>query len=292
MFHTIHSDFLQVSIKQVGMELCSIKNKQTGTEYVWQGNPRYWTGQAPILFPIIGSLKHKKTVINGQQYAIPKHGILRNSTKTKLIHGDTDTVIFQFHWDDETLLLYPFKFVFEVAFQLKGKELEVSHTIRNQGNEEMPYNLGGHPAFNCPAKEGEEYNDYYIEFQYPENEVTWLLGSTGLISDQSKPMLENSSAIRLHGSLFDRDALIFRTLKSNYATLKSDVSGDILRVDFHEFPYLGIWAKPNAPFVCIEPWHGIADHESTSGNFLSKEKLRFLEAGSEETLSYSITILE
>ena len=141
-------------------------------------------------------------------------------------------------------------------------------------------------------RKGEAYTDYSMQFQYPETVESWLLNDDGLITDHSVPMLENSATLRLHGRLFDDDALIFRNLNSNHTTLRSDVSGGILRVDFHEFPYLGIWAKPNAPFVCIEPWHGIADLESSNRQFLSKEKLRIVEAETEETLSYSITILE
>ncbi len=292
MIHTIQSGHLEVSIKQVGMELSSIKNKQTDTEYLWQGDPQYWSGQAPILFPIIGLLKENSTIINGKEYAIPKHGFVRHSSKTVVVHKEIDKIGFQLNWDEELLQVFPFKFQFEVTFQVTGKKLNIAHTIRNLGDTELLYNLGGHPAFNCPLTEDEEYTDYSIQFEYPETEESWLLNDDGLITDHSIPMLENNSTLRLHRSLFDDDALIFRNLKSNHATLTSDITGDILRVDFHEFPYLGIWAKPNAPFVCIEPWHGIADVESSNRQFLMKEKLRHIKPGEEESLSYSITILQ
>ena len=292
MIHTIQSDHLEVSIKQVGMELSSIKNKQTYTEYLWQGDPQYWSGQAPILFPIIGLLKENSTIIDGNEYAIPKHGFVRHSSKPVVVRKETDTIVFQMNWDEETLQVFPFKFEFEVTFRIIGRKLNIAHTIRNLGDTKLPYNLGGHPAFNCPLTEEEEYTDYSIQFEHPETEKSWLLNDEGLITNHSVPMLENSSALRLHGSLFNDDALIFRNLKSNHATLTSDISGDILRVDFHEFPYLGIWAKPNAPYVCIEPWHGIADVASSNRQFLTKEKLRHVKPGEEETLSYSITILQ
>lgn len=292
MISSIESKLLRVSIRQQGIELSSIKNKKTGTEYMWQGNPEYWSGQAPVLFPIIGSLKNGSTHINGADYRIPKHGIIRHSKKPKIIQKAADSITYQVRWDKESLAVYPFKFEFEVAFQLKEKQLTIAHTIRNLGSEELPYNVGGHPAFNCPVHDNEQYFDYSIQFQHPEYLDSWLLDNLGLVTDQSVNMLKNSSSLRLNPTLFDNDALIFRSIKSHHATLRSDISGDILRVDFHEFPYLGIWAKPGAPFVCIEPWHGITDHISSGSKFLQKEKLRILEPNSEETLRYQITILE
>lgn len=259
---------------------------------MWQGNPEYWSGQAPVLFPIIGSLKNGSTHINGADYKIPKHGIIRHSTKPKIIQKAPDSITYQVRWDKESLAVYPFKFEFEVAYQLKEKQLTIAHTIRNLGSEELPYNVGGHPAFNCPVHEDEKYSDYSIQFQHPEYLDSWLLDNLGLVTDRSVNMLKNSPSLRLNTTLFDNDALIFRSIKSHHATLRSDITGDILRVDFQEFPYLGIWAKPGAPFVCIEPWHGITDHIFSDGKFLQKEKLRILESNSEETLRYQITILE
>jgi galactose mutarotase-like enzyme len=292
MIHSIQSDALEVSIQQKGIELSSIKNKHTGTEYMWQADPKFWTGQAPVLFPIIGSLKDQLTMINGTEYHIPKHGIVRHSTKPTITNHTTESITFRLHWDDETLSVYPFRFVLDVTFKLEGNQLDVSHTIRNLDVKVMPYNLGAHPAFNCPLRNDEQYSDYSIKFEHVEDVHSWLIDNAGLLTDSSIPMLENSRELKLHEHMFDDDALIFTSLKSNNVTLKSEALGEILRVDFHDFPYLGIWAKPGAPFVCIEPWHGITDHQHTDGQFLSKEKLRMLKPGTEESLSYQITILE
>lgn len=291
MIHSIQSDVLEVSIQQKGIELSSIKNKHNGTEYMWQADPKFWTGQAPVLFPIIGSLKDQKTMIHDTEYHIPKHGIVRHSTKPTITNHTTNSITFRLHWDDETLSVYPFRFVLDVTFKLEGNQLDVSHTIGNLGDKVIPYNLGAHPAFNCPLRNDEQYSDYSIKFEHVEDEHSWLIDNAGLLTDSSIPMLENSRELKLHEHLFDDDALIFTSLKSKNVTLKSEALGEILRVDFHDFPYLGIWAKPGAPFVCIEPWHGITDHQHTDGHFLSKKKLRMLKPGTEETLSYQITIL-
>ncbi len=292
MIHSIQSDYLQVSIKQKGMELSSIKNLETGKEYLWQGDPQFWTGQAPILFPIIGLLKDGSTKINGSDYAIPKHGIVRNSEKPIVIESKSDSITFQLKWDDESLTVYPFKFVLEISFNIIGKQLTINHLVRNKGDVEMPFHLGGHPAFNCPIDDQTPYSDYYIEFEHSENSQSSLLDESGLITNNSKPVFNNSNVLRLSESIFDEDALIFRDLNSKSAVLNNRKAGQILKVDFSDFPYLGIWAKPKAPYVCIEPWIGIADHVDTNGEFVNKEDVRILEPAAEQGFRYSITILE
>ncbi len=292
MIYNIQSDKFQVSIHQSGLELSSIKHKKTGTEYLWQGDSNYWTGQAPVLFPIIGALKNGTTLFDGKPYQIPKHGIIRHSTKAKVTEHLDDSITFQFHWDEETLHQFPFRFIFNLSFSLKGNQLNVTHTIHNADKEPMPYQLGAHPAFNCPLNNQGEYSDYFLEFPVNETAQTWLIDDNGLLTDSTEPIFDSSKILRLHNHLFDNDALIFKDLNSKSVTLKSDELGEILRVDFDDFPYLGIWAKPGAPFICIEPWHGITDHQNTDGNFLSKEKLRFLEPENEETLGYQITLFD
>ncbi|MGB0346822.1 MAG: aldose 1-epimerase family protein [Balneolaceae bacterium] len=291
MTHTIKSDYLQVSIKQKGMELCSIKNLETNKEYLWQGDSQFWTGQAPNLFPIIGLLKDHRTKIDGVEYAIPKHGIVRHSEKAVVLNHDSNSITFQLKWDHQTLKVYPFRFVLELTFRIDGNRLDLHHLVKNEGDISMGFHLGGHPAFNCPVSDEVKYSDYSIEFEHLENSVSWLLNDDGLITDQSKPIFDNSSVLRLNEHLFDEDALIFRDLKSRIATLKSAHSGSILRVEYSDFPYLGIWAKPKAPYVCIEPWIGIADHVNSNGDFMTKEALQLLEPKSEKEFQYSITIL-
>lgn len=292
MIFTISSPQLEVSIKQTGIELCSIKSKVTGKEFMWQGDPAFWANHAPVLFPIIGALKGGVTTIDGKEYPIPKHGLLRYSEKPTLKEQGDDYVTFQLHWDEETLKLFPYKFVFEVTFSVDGSSLNISHKVINEDEKELFYNLGGHPAFNCPLEDYEVYEDYYLEFEQSETLDTWLLDDSGLVTDTPKPVINNSKILPLTTSLFDDDALIFRNLKSRKVTLKSRKSGDALSIHFDGFPYLGIWAKPGAPFVCIEPWHGLTDHAESDGPFASKELLRSLAPGEKETMAYQINLPE
>ncbi|PZX54063.1 aldose 1-epimerase family protein [Algoriphagus chordae] len=292
MIHQLESEELSISVNQTGIELSSIKSKSSQVEYLWQGNPSIWSGQSPILFPIIGALKDGYMIYKEQKYRMPKHGFLRHSTKPILKASTDNSLLFSLSWDEESLLQYPFKFEFEVEFRLKGKTIEIAHHISNHGDESMYYSVGGHPAFNCPLQPGESYEEYSLEFSQPETDAIWLVNDDGLISDRTQAFLENSCSIQLQEHIFDKDALIFKNLKSREVTLTHKDKGAILRVKFDDFDYLGIWAKPGAPFVCIEPWIGIGDSSDSNNEFEAKEGLLKLEPMQTETKSYSIRVLD
>lgn len=290
MKYSISNDLLSVAVQKNGIELCSIFNKRNDKEYMWQGDPEIWANHAPVLFPVVGMQKNGETLIDGRFYAMPKHGLIRGSDKPELIEQTESSLTFRFSWDKDTLKLFPFKFLVDSVFVIKKNVLTVSHQVTNLDEKDLPYNFGEHPAFNCPLFEGEVYEDYHIELEKTENLKTFLINDEGLLTGESLPCLENSKTIALHKNLFDRDALIFKDQRSRKASLVSRNHGAVLTVDFPEFPYLGIWAKPAAPFVCIEPWHGVTEHKDSDQDFYKKEKLRILKPNESRTHSYSITI--
>ncbi len=291
MHHTIESTLLRVQVNLKGMELSSIQSKASGQEYLWQGDPQFWTGQAPILFPIIGALKDGKTSFAGKDYALPKHGFVRNSDLPKLVRKEENLLVFRIESNAETFAVYPFDFSFEVSFLLEGNRLEISHQVFNTGDKELFYSLGGHPAFNCPLLAGEKWEDYQIEFPEQETDHTWMITPQGLIGEMGERLLDNTREIRLHAHIFDHDALIFKNLKSREVSLSHRDKGPILKMEFGDFDYLGIWAKPGATFVCLEPWLGIADSVDHSGLLREKEGIRKLEPGKSEVKKYSVEIL-
>ena len=292
MKYTIESKDLVIEVNSQGMELSSIKSNSTDTEYIWQGDPHIWKGQSPVLFPIIGALKKGFTIINGNKYEMPKHGLVRDSNKPKLI-GKTDTSLtFRFSYDQETMLNYPFKFQLDIIFTLQSKTLQVKHIISNLGEEAMFYSIGAHPAFKCPLREGEEYQDYYLEFEKKETASTQIVEVNGLIRLDQKPVLSNTHKLQLSKQLFDEDALIFKNLKSRKVSLSHKTRGAIVTMKFEDFHYLGIWAKPAAPFVCIEPWLGIGDPINSNQKFEEKEGILKLDPHQNESKSYEITIVE
>lgn len=290
--HTIKNKFLQVSVKETGAELCSIKSVYSGKEYVWQANPEVWSSHAPNLFPVIGCLKDGGFLYNGQEYKCPKHGFVRNNKNVKLVERTENSLTFRLMYSEDSLKIYPFKFEFNIKYSLEENKLNVEHIIVNKGDNTMLFSLGGHPGFNCPINANESYSDYFLEFQEAETAETWRVQENGLIGKETVPVFDEPKIINLHPHLFDEDALIFKNLNSKKVSLKSRKSKQVLSMIFNDFPYLGIWAKPMADYVCIEPWIGIADSVDTDRNFETKEGLVLLGSKQSTTAIYTILIEE
>ncbi|MEP1487349.1 MAG: aldose 1-epimerase family protein [Algibacter sp.] len=291
--HSIENDKLKISVKNTGAELCEISSVKNKTDFMWNANPDVWGSFAPNLFPIIGALKDNSYIHEHVTYSLPKHGFIRNNDAIKLIEQTSDSLTFGLSYNDELLKIYPFKFDFTLSYVLKGNIIELIHTIKNRDNKTMYFSLGGHPAFKCPVYENENYDDYSLEFEHKENSETHLVNTeNGLISSKTKSIFSNSYSLQLKHDLFNDDALIFKDLKSKKVALKSKTHGTILYFEYNDFPYLGIWAKPDGNYVCIEPWLGIADNETTNQNIKDKEGILTLEAGKTFKASYSIEIDE
>jgi galactose mutarotase-like enzyme len=289
MIDTISNSQLQASVTKTGIELSSVKSLASDLEYIWQAAPDVWGSHAPVLFPIIGGLKNGEYRFDGDFYELPKHGFVRYNNDIELIRQTDESLLFSLSWNADSMKKYPFKFELLTHYSLEGSTISVEHTVINHDNQKMYFSLGGHPAFNCPLFEGESYSDYYLEFDQREKAPAYLLDESGLVSDKTLNLLDKSRTLQLNKHLFDDDALIFRDLKSRHVKLVSSRTGDILSMAYEGFPYLGVWAKPGAPFVCIEPWQGIADSADSTQDLTEKEGILSLGAGERHQASYSIT---
>lgn len=288
--HRLENKLLSVGIKSIGAELCSIENKLTGTEYIWQGDPAFWASHAPILFPIIGALKNDTYIFEDKEYHLPKHGFFRNNEAVTLKRKGRDHLTFSLKFSKDTLKAYPFQFELEISYRLHEKTLEVSHEVFNLDEKPIYFSIGGHPAFNAPLFPGETYEDYYLQFDQNMDLNTAVLSKDGLISNTSKAVLKNENEINLRKDLFDNDALIFQEIASKKISLNSRHTGKILTVDYPDFENLGIWAKPNAPYVCIEPWLGIADLDDTDQDLKNKKGINKLMPTQSFSASYTVEI--
>lgn len=288
--HRLENDYLNIGVKSIGAELCSIKNILTNTEYIWQGDPAFWQSHAPNLFPIIGALKDDTYNFEGKTYAMPKHGFFRKNENIILKSQNKDHLTFGLKYSEKTLKIYPFKFEIEISFILKDKSLVMKHEIFNLDSKEIYFSVGGHPAFNAPLFPGEAYEDYFLEFDKAMDLESAVLSLDGLISKNSKAVLKNQNNIDLRKDLFNNDALIFQNIPSKKVSLNSKHSGKILSLSYADFENLGIWAKPNAPYVCIEPWLGIADLQDTNQDFKQKKGIIKLMPGESFCASYTIEI--
>ncbi len=289
--HTLHNDLLKIAVKNTGAELCEISSVKHHTQFMWDANPKVWAGYSPNLFPIIGALKHDKYIFENQEYSLPKHGFIRHNRDVRLHKKTGNNLTFVYSANENSLKHYPFKFEFYISYTLKDHTLEVDHVVKNCDDKTMFFSVGGHPAFKCPVYKNEAYEDYSLDFEQVENSRTHLVNTeNGLIKLATKPLFDNSKSIALTHNLFNEDALIFKDLKSKKVTLTSQSHGPIVSVDYTDFPYLGIWAKPEGDYVCIEPWLGIADHEDGNQDFKTKEGIISLEAGKTFEAAYAIEI--
>ncbi len=269
MVHFIENEYLKVGIKEFGCEITSIYSKEDDFEYLWQGNPDIWSGQSPILFPIIGRLIEDKYILGDTEYDMPKHGFARK-LPWKCLSKASDSISFILSETDDTLKIYPFYFDLKVSYTLIGNKLTVQHEVHNKGKNEMYFSLGAHPAFNCAI------GDKLI---FDNNETLDtikidLLNSLRL--PETFPVLNNETTITITEDIFKEDALIFKGVTSENITLASDSHNKKIRFNLGKSPYLGIWAKPGAPYVCIEPWYGVNDSIGKRVDFSKKEGINTL----------------
>lgn len=270
MIYTIENEFLRVSVNSTGCELCSIEDKADGTEYLWQGDPAVWSGRAPILFPIVGRLIDDEYRFNGKSYHLPKHGFVRKNEAWKLIDREDDMLRFLISEDEKTLSVYPFAFDLIVTYILDGRALRVSHTVVNKNEDTMYFSIGAHPAFNC------EIGDR-LTFDLPENLDTEKIDLVNSLRLPVRiPVLRNDKDIIITKDLFNEDALILSGIRSECVTLWSQTGEKRVRFHMGGAPWLGIWAKPGAPYVCLEPWWGVNDSFEKKNDLSQKEGIQAL----------------
>ncbi len=266
MYYKIENEFLTCEIDDMGAQLNSLKLKENGTEYIWQGNPEIWYGQAPVLFPIIGQLIGDKYRYNGVEYTMPKHGLARKLPFNVKECGGAKAV-FSLESDENTLKSYPFEFELLVSFELCGKALKNTMTVINKTDGEMYFSIGAHPGFNC------EVGDV-IEFEKPETLSTERIDKENLIIPEKFPLIENSREIEITKDIFAPDALILSEIKSEKLRI---LGKNKIEFTFGKCPFLGIWAKPGAPYVCIEPWYGVNDGREVKNDISEKRGIQRLD---------------
>ena len=268
-----------IKIKTVakGAELISIE--KDGFERLHDGI-NYWNRHSPILFPIVGKLKDNKTKIEGIEYQMNQHGFARDMQFEKI--GENS---YSLKYNDDTLKKYPFKFQLFVSYETGKDYVITKYKVANLDNKQICFGLGGHPAFNCDYSSGK----YRLEFEDIEEKTEVYQLENGLVKD--KPCKKNrfikENRIYLDSKTFENDAIIIKNVKSRVIYLKTE-DKTVLSVEFKDFPYLGIWSKPGAPFLCIEPWFNTADKVSSNGNFEEKEDLIELNPKQEFSASYKI----
>lgn len=279
MIHYIENEELKIGVKDFGCELTSVFSKKISYEYLWQGDEKIWYGQSPILFPIVGRLIDDRYTLDGVEYNMPKHGFARKS-EWKFLGTTDNSMSFLLTQNEETLKIYPYNFELTVTFSIDGKKLKATHSVKNLNNKTMYFSIGAHPGFNCAI--GDKLT--FSEKETLSSEKIDLEKSLRL--PESFELLNNEDEIVISEHIFDEDALILKGVKSEYITLSSAAHNRRIKFNIGHAPYLGIWAKPNAPYVCIEPWFGVNDSTVKKRDFSEKDEIISLSEMSEFSFSW------
>ncbi|MDB5679898.1 MAG: aldose epimerase [Sphingomonas bacterium] len=281
----IGGERLTAAINPLGAELTSLKDAD-GRELMTDADPAFWTGHAPILFPIVGRLNGDVLRLDGREYAMKQHGFARRQM-FEVVAQDAASATFRLIANDETRASYPFDFVLDIGFAITGATLEIAVTIANRGVAPMPASFGFHPAFACPLPYGEPRADHRIAFADDEPGPIKRLADGLIAGDRPSPL--DGRTLHLTDALFSDDALIWDSLRSRSVSYSAP-SGPSLRIAFPDTPYLGVWTKPGARFVCIEPWHGHADPVGFTGDFRDKPGIFTVAPGSQRQCAMAITL--
>lgn len=284
MISSLNNDYLEVSVKHFGSTLTSVKSAKSGYEFLWQGNPEIWKGQSPILFPIIGRLLDDCYTLNNKTYQLIKHGLARHNEFDMFSQTDNELTLVQLD-NQETFDVFPFHYKLYVSFRLDEDKLTVKHTVKNNNEENMYFSIGAHPAFNC--KMGDK-----LVFEKPENASTFRIDENAILTDKKELILDNSDTLVIEPDIFNKDALIFSGLNSSYVTLEKQAENKSIVFNFGDAPYFGVWAKPGAPFVCLEPWYGINDSYEKKDDISQKEGIICLEPHTKFSFSWEAQFKE
>ncbi|MCT7551074.1 aldose 1-epimerase family protein [Aliarcobacter butzleri] len=282
MNYQIKNSFIKAQIKSFGAELNSLKKCDENFEYIWQADDKYWARHSPVLFPIVGRLKEDNYFYKNKKYSLSQHGIARDK-EFEIVQNEADFIEFRLKSDEKSLEFYPFFFELDIGYKLDKNSLIVSYKVKNKSDEKMYFSIGAHPAFNTQIGD-------FLEFENIKTTKRYFLDEKGLIYKNQDLNFENSK-LYLDKDLFKDDALVFNDSNIKQITLKNIENKSRVKVKFDNFPYLGIWSKPNdAPFVCIEPWFGVADEKNANQKIEDKKGILSLEKEEEFFCFYTIEV--
>ncbi len=287
----------QMLTSKLGGELISFKLNgveriHQGEECVDENGKVFWKRHSPVLFPTVGKLKKNQTIINGKTYEMPQHGFARD------LEFEPVTKLDNFHSyvlksNKNTISKFPFDFELYTTYRLGDNKLTTIYKVINVGTTSMPFGIGGHPAFKINLEDLKNEN-YYLEFEEDEDKIHFLYLVDGLIgTEYAKNRMSDKRRIYINKDTFNNDALIMKSITSSKISLKKrDTGNTVLTMDFSGFPYLAIWSKPNAPFLCIEPWKTTADTLKSTGVFTQKTDILVLKPKEEFECKYTVEFFE
>ena len=288
MLYTLQNDVLTVKVSDVGAEIHSVE--RDGCEYIWVGDPAFWSSHAPLLFPVCGRFFEGKYTCEGKTYEIPCHGFIRKAPLTLECINNT-SVCFRVDATEETKKIYPFDFVLKIWHILEGESVTTRFEIENTGDVILPATVGGHPGFNVPLDGEGEFDDYYLEFSKTCSPDQIEISPRGLFTGKKTAYpLVDGNKLPLSHKLFEIDGIFLSRMDST-VTLKSNKSTRSVTLEYPDMPYLGVWhaAKSEAPFVCIEPWCGLPGYDGEMHDINTRHDMFHILPGKVQTAEFKMT---
>lgn len=284
--HRISSERLAAEIAEAGAELVRLVD-QAGADWLWNGDPAYWSGRAPLLFPIVGTLAGGRFRIGGQSYQLPRHGFARHSI-FRCVDKTEDGVTLRLEPTPAIRESWPFDFRLDVRYAVEGSTLTISAEVFNQGAEPMPASFGFHPALRWPLPGEDDRSSHEILFDEEEPEAVRRLDCDGLVDPVGRPSPIAGKRLALDDSLFEEDALILDCPRSRALTFTGQRNS--VRFAFPGMPHLAFWTKPGAGFLCIEPWQGHSDPAGFDGNIADKPGILSIAPGETRDFAMRLTL--
>ncbi|HYC04231.1 MAG TPA: aldose 1-epimerase family protein [Azospirillaceae bacterium] len=282
----IRSESLRATVSPQGAELRSL-TMADGAELLWDGDPAFWTGRSPLLFPVVGKLAGDTLRHQNKAYPMPQHGFARRS-RFRLVEQWDAGCVFALSDSPETRAAYPFAFDLRAGYRLAGPSLEMAVRVYNPGTEDLPVSFGFHPAFRWPLVPGAAREEHSILFERDEPDPI-RRAAGGLLRPDALPTPVAGDTLRLHDGLFADDAIVMDRHASR--TLRYvGPSGPAIELRFPDMPHLGIWSKPGAGFVCLEPWQGHASPQGFDGEFRDKPGVVLVPPGGERGWTLTVTV--
>ncbi|QOV18244.1 aldose 1-epimerase family protein [Blautia liquoris] len=289
MNYRIFNEKMSVMIHSKGAELNSIR--KGNTEYLWQGDPAFWEGQAPNLFPYVGRMTDKSYTYQGNRYQMDIHGFVKDYDLTVCDHG-RDYITFCLDSDHGTMRQYPFSFTYLISYRLEGSRLEISYEVTNRDDKRMYFGIGGHPGFRVPICDGEKFEDYSLKFQESVHPLRIGFSPTCFVDNTKTPFeLGDDNCLNLKHNLFDQDAVVLEGAGDTVILLDKRRHA-VLSLNFPDMPYLGIWHTPkmDAPFICLEPWASLPSSQGVVEELTMQKSLIMLDEGKTYVNDWSISI--
>lgn len=284
----LENEYLKASFALKGAELQSLINKENDVNYLWSGDPAIWAKFSPVLFPVVGGLKDDTYYFEQTAYHLPRHGFAREMDFEAIQVSDTELVL-KLHHNADTLKKYPFEFLLQLRYCLKGPALSCTYEVSNPSSDRpLLFSLGAHPAFSVPLKNNLLYGDYFLEFNN-DQALLYHKISDNLIEEETVKLPLTDGRLHLKHELFYNDALVMKSLKSNCISIRTEKDQSGIHFKFKDFPFFGIWAAKNANFVCLEPWCGIADGIRHQQDLTTKEGIVRLAPLDRWTRSWEVT---